>query len=172
MDRSGHFDFLYGKSPYFDVTVCNPLQDSLLSQSAVVAALWGEVEKDACHEKAVLDAGGIFIPLAVETLGLWSPASRTEHSIGQHPSSDQSGQTWTNMQLSFLPNYLPIVVPNENMIMNEQCDFADGICNDQEFSKVSLMNWGTQPQVFRKGTVIGHLEQASIATYNDPIWKD
>ena len=58
------------------------------------------------------------------------------------------------------------------MIMNEQCDFADGICNGQEFSKVPLMNWGTQPQVFRKGTVIGHLEQASIATYDDPIWKD
>ena len=58
------------------------------------------------------------------------------------------------------------------MIINEQCDFADEICNGQEFSKVPLMNWGTQPQVFRKGTVIGHLEQASIATYDDPIWKD
>ena len=34
------------------------------------------------------------------------------------------------------------------------------------------MNWGTQPQVFRKGTVVGHLEQTSIATYDDPIWKD
>jgi len=101
-----------------------------------------------------------------------SPAQCTEHSIGQHPCSDQSGQTWTNLQLSFLPNCLPIVVPDENMIMNEQCDFADGICNGQEFSKVPLMNWGTQPQVFRKGTVIGHLEQASIATYDDPIWKD
>ena len=101
-----------------------------------------------------------------------SPEQCTEHSIGQHPCSDQSGQTWTNLQSSFLPNCLPIVVPDENMIMNEQCDFADGICNGQEFSKVPLMNWGTQPQVFRKGTVIGHLEQASIATYDDPIWKD
>ena len=70
--------FLFGKPAYFDVTVRNPLQDSLLSQSAVtagVAASRGEMEKDAHHEEAVLGAGGIFIPLAVESLGLWSPAS-------------------------------------------------------------------------------------------------
>ena len=56
----------------------NPLQDSLLSQSAVtagVAASRGEMEKDAHHEEAVLGAGGILIPLAVESLGLWSPVS-------------------------------------------------------------------------------------------------
>ena len=81
LDRPGdvyHPDFLYGKPAYFDVTVRNPLQGSLLSQSAVtagVAASRGEVEKDAHHEEAVLGAGGIFIPLAVESLGLWSPAS-------------------------------------------------------------------------------------------------
>ena len=81
LDRPGdvyHPDFLYGKPAYFDVTVRNSLQGSLLSQSAVtagVAASRGEVEKDAHHEEAVLGAGGIFIPLAVESLGLWSPAS-------------------------------------------------------------------------------------------------
>ena len=80
-DRPGdvyHPDFLFGKPAYFDVTVRNPLQNSLLSQSAVtagVAASRGEMEKDAHHEEAVLGAGGIFIPLAVESLGLWSPAS-------------------------------------------------------------------------------------------------
>ena len=63
-----HPDFLYGKPAYFDVTVRNPLQDSILSQSAVsagIAASRGEVEKDAHHEEAVASAGGIFIPLAV-----------------------------------------------------------------------------------------------------------
>ena len=52
---------MFGKPAYFDVTVRNPLQDSLLSQSAVlafVAASRGEVEKDAHHEEAVLGAGG------------------------------------------------------------------------------------------------------------------
>ena len=70
-------EFLYGKPAYFDVTVRNSLQDSLLSQSAVlagIAAFQGEVKKDAHYEEAVLGAGG-FIPLAVETLGLWSPAN-------------------------------------------------------------------------------------------------
>ena len=43
--------------------------------TAGVAASRGEMEKDAHHEEAVLGAGGIFIPLAVESLGLWSPAS-------------------------------------------------------------------------------------------------
>ena len=43
--------------------------------TAGVAASRGEVEKDAHHEEAVLGAGGIFIPLAVELLELWSPAS-------------------------------------------------------------------------------------------------
>ena len=48
-------DYLYDKPAYLDVTVYNPLQDSLLSQSAVlagVAASWGEVEKDAHYEEA------------------------------------------------------------------------------------------------------------------------
>ena len=65
---------VFGKPAYFDVTVRNPLQDSLLSQSAVTAGAAvsrGEMEKDAYHEEAVLGAGGIFIPLAVESLGLW-----------------------------------------------------------------------------------------------------
>ena len=57
-----HPDLLYDKSAYFDVTVCNPLQDLILSQSAEtagVAASWGEVEKDAHHEEEVLGAGGL-----------------------------------------------------------------------------------------------------------------
>ena len=66
-----------------------------------------------------------------------------------------------------------MIVPDRNMIGNEQCDFADGICNCQELSsKVPLMNWGTQPQVFRKGTVVGHLEPVNIVSHDDPIWKD
>ena len=42
LDRPGdvyHPDFLFGKPAYFDVTVRNPLQDSLSSQSAVTAGV-------------------------------------------------------------------------------------------------------------------------------------
>ena len=58
------------------------------------------------------------------------------------------------------------------MVINEQCDFVNGICNCEELSKVPLVNWGTQPQVFKKGTVIGYVEQASIVDHGDSIWKD
>ena len=81
LDRPGdvyHPDFTCGKPAYFDVTVRDFLQDSLLSQSAVsagVTASGGELEKDAHHEAEVHGAGGIFIPLEVETLSFWSPAS-------------------------------------------------------------------------------------------------
>ena len=71
LDRPGdvfHPDYLFGKPAYFDVTVCNPLQDSPLSQSADlagVAASLGEVKKDAHYEEAVCDAGGF------SSLWLW-----------------------------------------------------------------------------------------------------
>ena len=43
-----------------------------------------------------------------------------------------------------------MIVPNENVIIYEQCDFADGICNGEELIKVPIINWGTQPQVFKR----------------------
>ena len=92
-----HSDFLHGKPAYFDVTVCNPLQDSILSQSAVtagVAASRGKVEKDAHHEEAMLSAGGSFIPLAVKTLGLWSPASlRTLREVAVRTTNRSGAST-------------------------------------------------------------------------------
>ena len=36
-----------------------------------------------------------------------------------------------------------------------QCDFADGICESHTLCRIPLINWGTQPQVLKKGTVIG-----------------
>ena len=56
----------------------HPLQVSFLCLSAAtagMAARRGEVDKDGRHEAAVQAAGGIFIPLVVDTLGLWSPNS-------------------------------------------------------------------------------------------------
>ena len=88
--------------------VRHPLQDSLLCLSidctdsgygvytiyglsaatAGVAAGRGEANKDSHHEAAVRDAGGIFIPLVVETLGLWSPNSLAVlKSVALHTTS-------------------------------------------------------------------------------------
>ena len=47
----------------------------LSTATAGVAAGRGEADKDSHHEASVQAAGGIFIPLVVESLGLWSPHS-------------------------------------------------------------------------------------------------
>ena len=83
----------------------------------------------------------------------------TEQSVPQHSCISAKQAT---LQHNGDPHCLSMVVPNENMIIDEQCDFADGLCNCEELSKVPIMNWGTQPQVLIKGTVVGHVEQASI----------
>ena len=81
MDRPGdvfHPDFVHGKPVYFDAIMRCPLQESLLGQSAVsagVAAAKGEEDKDAHHDELVQAAGGVFVPLVVESLGLWSATS-------------------------------------------------------------------------------------------------
>ena len=98
----------------------------------------------------------------------------TESSIPQYPytKADQINLLQSFLQSSLDSNCAPIVVPDEKMILNEQCDFADGICNCQGLSKVLIMNWGMQPQVFRKGTIVGYMEQAKIVGHDDHIWGD
>ncbi len=60
---------------HFDVTVRNSLQPLYVTKSAVRAgpsAVAGEEQKDIRREDRVCAAGGLFYPLVVETLGLWS----------------------------------------------------------------------------------------------------
>ena len=50
----------------------------MLGRSAVsagVAAAKGEEDKDVHHDELVQSAGGIFVPLLVESLGLWPAAN-------------------------------------------------------------------------------------------------
>ena len=51
-------------------------------------------------------------------------------------------------------NSLQIIAPNESTMCEAQCDFADGIYGSQTLYRIPLINWGTQPQVFKKGTWI------------------
>ena len=46
-----------------------------ISSEAGAAGEAGEVEKDSRHEEDVTASGGIFFPLVVESLGLWTPTS-------------------------------------------------------------------------------------------------
>ena len=82
-----HPDFQFGKPAYVDVSLCHPLQDSLICLSAAtagVAAGCGEVDKDSHHEASVWAAGGIFVPLVVESLGLWSLSCFKGHCFTYH----------------------------------------------------------------------------------------
>ena len=36
---------------------------------------------------------------------------------------------------------------------------------------MNSFNQGIQPQVFKKGTTIGQVEQVSLVEHNDPIWN-
>ena len=73
-----HSDFLDGRSAFFDITVRNSLLPRFIAIAAThpgQAADAGEREKDLKHDDDVSQAGSQFFPLAVETLGLWSPQS-------------------------------------------------------------------------------------------------
>ena len=73
-----HPNFEHRLPTYFDSTVRNSLQPSYLVQAATcpeAAAAAGEIEKHQRHDAMVLNTGGIFHPLVVESLGLWTPNS-------------------------------------------------------------------------------------------------
>lgn len=53
----------------------SPVLFCLSAATAGVAAGHGEADKDSYYEDTVWAAGGIFAPLVVETLSLWSPNS-------------------------------------------------------------------------------------------------
>ena len=80
-DRLGdvcHRDFFNGRVTYFDVSVVNTFQACSVNISFVATgevALQGKKLKDAKHAEAVERVGGVFVPLVVETLGVWSPLS-------------------------------------------------------------------------------------------------
>ena len=68
----------------------------LSAATAGVAAGCGEIDKDSHHEASVRAAGGIFVPLVVESLGLWSPNGlailRVEASDNNNPSTPRLGR--------------------------------------------------------------------------------
>ena len=73
-----HPDFQQGKPAYFDISVRSSLQPQYLNRAAHQAGAAGEAgeaEKDTRHAQQVEEAGGLFFPLVVESLGLWTPSS-------------------------------------------------------------------------------------------------
>jgi len=80
-----HPDYQHGRPAYFDISVRSTTQPSFVSSSAScagVAAAAGEVAKDEKHLAAVEKVGSDFIPLVVETFGVWTQfALKTLYTI-------------------------------------------------------------------------------------------
>ena len=71
-----HPDYQLGRPAYFNVSVHSTTQPAHISSSAScagVAAAAGEVAKDAKHLAIVEKEGGDFIPLIMESFGIWTP---------------------------------------------------------------------------------------------------
>jgi len=93
----GHIQVMYfqdGCSAFFDISVCSTTQPSFISSSAScagVAAAAGEVAKDEKHLAAVEKVGSDFIPLVVETLGVWTPFALKMLYVVTDRSTPRSG---------------------------------------------------------------------------------
>jgi len=89
-----HPDFQHGRSAYFDISVRSTTQPAYISSStscAGVAAAAGELAKDEKHLAAVEKAGAEFIPLVVETFGVWTPFALRTLNIIANRSTPRSG---------------------------------------------------------------------------------
>ena len=50
-----------------------------------------------------------------------------------------------------VPNGLQIIVSDRNVLDDTQFDFASKVCDSKILCRIPLINWGMQPQVFKKG---------------------
>ena len=71
------FSFQHGCPAYFDVSIHSITQPAFISSSAscagvAAAAAAGEIAKDEKHLEAVEKVGSDFIPLVVESFGVWT----------------------------------------------------------------------------------------------------
>jgi len=86
-----HPNFQYGRPAFFDISVRSTTQPSYISSASTcagVAAAAGELAKDLRHQVAVEETGCDFIPLVVETFGVWSPfALRTLRTIAERTTA-------------------------------------------------------------------------------------
>ena len=73
-----HPDFVDGRPAFFEVTVRNTVQAKYVCEAAEMAgaaARAEDLEKDYKHEQSVLQCGGLFYPLVLESFGFWTQAS-------------------------------------------------------------------------------------------------
>ena len=71
-----------------------------------------------------------------------------------------------------MSNLTGIVVPREEVLARDQCDFIEGLWFGQTEFKIPVTNWGTQPLVLDQGSVVGHIEEADMVGESDEIWEE
>ena len=87
-----HLDIQCGHPAYFDVSVRSTTQSSYISSASRVAATAQR------HQDAVEETGCDFIPLVVETFGVWSPFALRmlqtidDRTTARSGASNQAGQ--------------------------------------------------------------------------------
>ena len=128
-----HPDFQQGCLAYFDASVHSTTQPSHISSSlscAGVAAAAGELTKDQRHQDAVEEAGCDFVPLVVETFGVWSPFSlQTLRTIAEcttarsGASTKQAHNHFVTITFSFLWTNNPCMILQYWALQCEDSDF-------------------------------------------------
>ena len=65
-------------------------------------------------------------------------------------------------------NRYRMVVPNEEVLVTNQCDFQEGLWNGNSDIIVLLTNWGKEPIFINKHAPIGKTEQVDLVSKDNP----
>ena len=67
-------------------------------------------------------------------------------------------------------NLVGMVSPDESVLAHDHCDFMERYLTGE--SIILLTNWGTEPVVFDKGTIVGSVDTVSVVDMDDDVWKE
>ena len=69
-------------------------------------------------------------------------------------------------------NQVGIVTPDEFVLAHDHCNFMEGYWTGESMLNIPLTNWGAEPVVFDKGTIVGSVDTVSVVHMYDDIWKE
>ena len=65
-----------------------------------------------------------------------------------------------------------VVTPDESVLASDCCDLMEGYWTGESDFNIPVTNWGVEPVVLTKGTVIGVIDTVSVVEMDDNVWKD
>ena len=69
-------------------------------------------------------------------------------------------------------NMLKIISPNEVVLAESMCDFAEELWGCESLPDIAVRNWGNNTIKLDKGTCIGEVEEVDLVNQEDPVWDD